>query len=196
MPDVALVKVRDTITPDIARRLALVKNTRPLMGVLAKTVENDLREWFRLKNLRPNKRGWPKQGFWNRIRNATAVKSFDARTGTVAIADPAIFAHTTPGGFVIKPKEAKQLAIPVDPMAAGVMPRSGLFQGLFKPKGKSWLAIKDNSRASGIRILYALKNQVIIPYDTEALPPQEKLEESVGTQLRRWMDRNAGRAAS
>src|SRR6185503_8329142 len=111
MPEpIKVTVVKVTASPALKQMIA--RSGRPLLAVLGKRLEVTLRQHFRVRGQRPNKRGWPKQHFWDRrIRNATALSSVTDRTATVTIADPAFNAHYF-GGTIV-PKEAQNLAIPM-----------------------------------------------------------------------------------
>lgn len=187
-----LVKIQDTVTPDMRRKIALLKNKRPLLAVAGKGLEADLRAHFLEKNSQPNKMGWAKSNFWNQIRNATALKHYDDRQATVAVADPRLATHVY--GATIRPKEARMLAIPVHPSAKGIMPKSGLIKGLFRPKGRWFLAILDANKK--LRVMYALKKQVTVPKMPDALPPLARLKASTGRRITAWLDRNFHRRSA
>lgn len=102
---------------------ALVENVahrRPLNAALGKRCEVELREHFLKRNQEPNKKGWPRQDFWGRIRKATALAQVDSSGATIAIADPAIDQKVY--GGTIKPKEGKYLALPALAAAYGRSP--------------------------------------------------------------------------
>lgn len=205
------VQVRDTATPALKEALAKLQNRQPLLAVLGRGLEKDLKEHFTAKNARGNKRGWPKQNFWNRIRSATAFTGATNDTATVAIADPAINAHYY--GGVIKPKEAKFLAIPAREEAYGIRPSSGLIPGLrFVPTAgggmlvqrdlSTFKLVKDRRKGregqqrvrqtgeAGGGVFYWLKRSVTIPKDPDALPQPATLQEKLQTRLADWLNRN------
>ncbi|KRN13461.1 hypothetical protein IV37_GL000183 [Fructilactobacillus fructivorans] len=63
-------------------------------------------------------------------------------------------------GKTISPKSGKWLCIPTK-QTVGKSPRD--IDGLFKPKGKNILAIKDKSQSNGIRVMFILRKSVTIP---------------------------------
>src|SRR6266511_3008197 len=129
MPDPITARViKDTATPEL--RAMIAKAGRALMAALGKRLEVTLRQYFKVRGQRPQKRGWPKQHFWDRrIRNATALSSMTEHEVSVKIADPAFAAHYF--GATIRPKEKQMLAIPLRAEAYGIQPSSGLIPGLF-----------------------------------------------------------------
>lgn len=111
----SLAKLSDSLT-----------NRRPLNAAIGKRGEVELREHFRERNQEPNKKGWPAQDFWNRIRKSTALTAVDESGATIAIADPAIQQKIY--GGEITPKEGKYLTLPAIAAAAGRSART--FQNL------------------------------------------------------------------
>jgi hypothetical protein len=182
-------QLTDTTTSALAALRQGIGEThrRDFMEVMGRTAQNTLQSHFRAKNQQPNRRGWPKQQFWARIRTATSydpAKTTDSQA-VVAISDPAFAAKVH--GATIFPKRAKALAIPLQPLAAQAMPKSGHIAGLqiIKIKGNTYLGTitgkqetlsktqRNRKRAvkSGIRLYYILKKSVRTPADPTALPP-------------------------
>jgi hypothetical protein len=187
MAELMTISTRDFATPALQRKFDQLRNRRPLMGALGKRLEVELRDHFRGRNAEPNKANFPKQNFWNRIRTATALTSFDNECATVTVADPA-FGFKVTGG-TIKPKEGKALSIPIHPAAAGIMPRSKLIPGLFHPRGTRVLAIKSPDGKSLIN-LYMLAPSVTQQADPRALPPREKIVAALHQEAEAWFQRN------
>ena len=82
--------------------------------------------------------------------------------------------------IVISPVEAKQLAIPVNEEAYGIPAREYTDRHpktLFKPKGKDWLAKKDDS--GNLVLMYILKDQVHQNQDASLLPSQDEMMKTV-----------------
>lgn len=164
-------------------RLAAAAPSVSLMRLIGKRLEVDLRKWFRARDGEPNKRGWPKQHFWARIRNATAFdpEQTTDRVATVVIADPA-FAAKVHGPTVIEPKEKDWLAIPMRPEVYGKWPSSGIIPGLFPLRRgeKLWLAARVNG---ALRLFYRLVKRVTLPPDPKALPPEGDVMMAVNEEL-------------
>lgn len=153
---------------ELARRL---KNPTGLNKRLGIRLQNLLQRHFLARNREPNKRGWPKQNFWARIRTATAFTGADEKTATVAVADPAFGAKVR--GATIVPKRAKWLTIPVRPEAYGKRARVlnvELF-AIFR-KGKGWLAAKEGN---ALRLYYRLLKKVTLQPDPRALPEERNI---------------------
>lgn len=85
--------------------------------------------------------------------------------------------------IVIRPVEAKALAIPVHADAFGMSPREynqrfpkGSPEALFHPKGKDWLAKRDGK---GLAVMYYLTDIVHQSQDRSLLPPDEDLNKAI-----------------
>ncbi|MDR1498520.1 MAG: hypothetical protein LBS59_09015 [Puniceicoccales bacterium] len=188
------VKIASYASPALADLAHRLKDTRPLMERLGAVAEAELRRHFLDRNSEPNKRGWAKQNFWNRIRRATALTAVTDTTATVTISDPA-FVHKVTGGEVRPRGGRKFLALPMRPEAAGVLPRPGLIPELFPIRGKSgklFLAKRDDAgggkvgrskarqasttRQKRLTIYYLLVRSVTHRPDARALPQREELQ--------------------
>jgi hypothetical protein len=106
--------------PALRNLVENVVHRRPLNTALGKRGELELRAHFLKRNQEPNKKGWPSQNFWSRIRKSTALAAVDDSGATIAIADPAI--NQKIFGGTIKPKEGKYLALPALAAAYGRSP--------------------------------------------------------------------------
>lgn len=115
------IDATDAATPALAAIAASLTRRKPLHSALGKRAEVKLRRHYAKREAEPNKRGWPKQHFWGRIRKASAFVSADERDAIAGISDPAI-AQKIHGGK-ITPKEGKYLTIPAIAAAYGRSPR-------------------------------------------------------------------------
>lgn len=174
------------------------KLRRPFMGRLGKRAEVELRQHFRARDTEPNKRGWPKQHFWSRLRRVTALSSWSDREAIITVADPALAAKIH--GAVIRPVEAKALAIPINRRAYGVRPSSGLIPGLFvlrTKKGAYLAAASDEFRGrkrSGVKrqrltLYYKLVKSTAVPADPRALPTRTSWLHSLMQEAERYIER-------
>ena len=191
--------------PDVLAAISdKITNRQPLNAVLGKRGEIELRNWFEKRNAEPNKRDWPKQGFWERIRTATAFAGADEKAARIVIADPAI--NQKIFGGTITPKEGKYLALAAIAEAYGKSPllfyflkihrfRSGALalveedrtlisfkRGRGKKKGQVKLVNKGRTQTRG-RVWYWLARSVTQRPDERALPTEQEflaalLEES------------------
>lgn len=150
---------------------------RGLMATIGREAERQYRAHFRAKEASsPNKRGFPRQHFWARIRQATSYdeSATTASSTRVVVDDPALLPHVY--GATIRPKQKKLLAIPNQPQAYGSRPSSGLIPDLFffeNKKGTKGLAKEVNGKFT---VFYWLKESVTIPADPAALPPPATVE--------------------
>lgn len=178
------ITVTDTATPMLDNLSRQLKNARPLFARLGKFAEGYLRSHFAERESRPNKRGWPKQHVWARIRSATALRDVSDDDASVAISSVE-FAHKLDPQNPVSPKRGKMLAIPLtaEAYAAG-SPREGVLQGLFVWKRKGavrggsgvYLAQRDGKT---LRVQYALLPRVSHAADPEALPDMGKMSETM-----------------
>ena len=163
--------IKDTATPELKEMIRKVDPPRPLLSVLGRKLEGVLRKHFAEKEALPPKRaGWPKQHFWEQVRNATTFTGATDTEAVVTVADPR-FAMRVHGGDIY-PKEKRALAIPQDPRAAGIYPSAHLIPGVFKVKGTNRLVIKENG---ALVTLWRLYSHVTMPKDPTALPTDEKI---------------------
>lgn len=191
------IEVKDEET---RRRLAALEaavggpGRRDLMAALGKGLEQDLQRHFLRRNREPGKgrmfgRAMPKQNFWARMRRATAYQRSSEEEAVVAVSDPAMAARVR--GAVIKPTGGRRnLAIPVRPEAAGVLPRSGLIPGLFpkrSARGNLFLMAADSGGA--LRAYYLLKRQVVHPVDPKALPEDESVQAAAARRVESFLRR-------
>lgn len=177
---------RDEATPEVARVHGLLGSPdrqKAMMNVLGVRAEQELRTWFRRRDeANPNKKGWPRQHFWNRIAKRTAFdpSKTTSASATIAVADPALSAKID--GATIKPTEGrKALSIPLQADAYGVQPRSGIIPGLFvfrvPEMEAAYLVAEENKR---LVFYYRLVPQAVVPKDPQALPPQADLGRALG----------------
>ena len=149
--------------------------------------QRSLHRHFRRRDSEPNKRGWPKQHFWARIRRVTALSSISEDGATVTVSDPAFGARVH--GATIRPKQARALAIPLVPQAAGVRPSSGLIQDLFMLRAKDGRGFLAREEGQGLTLYYRLVKRVTHPKDPRALPSRaailSALERTATSFLRR-----------
>jgi hypothetical protein len=117
-----VVQVTDNATPALENLERDLHS--PLMAALGKRAEVELRDHFADRNAEPNKMGWPSQNFWDRIRKATALLTWDDVSASIAIGDPAI--NQKVYGGTITAKRCASLAIPASAEAyAAGSPREG-----------------------------------------------------------------------
>ncbi len=191
-----------------------VKDLQGLNKALADRLSDELIDHFRTKNKAPNKRGWEKTNFWERIADTTKIARIDERGATVTVADTRFRIHVT--GGVIRPVKAKMLTIPLIPEARGefassyarkfnrtlftIPGRNALFEtvkngsesvigktNVRARRGKRTLTLPLSARST-IRPVYALAAQAKVPADPTALPTAEKLQTALLESAADWLD--------
>lgn len=177
-----------------------VTHRRPLNAALGKRGELELRDHFLDRNQEPNKRGFPKQDFWARIRTATALAAVDEAGATVAIADPAITQKIY--GGEIRPKEGKYLTLAAIAVAVGKSPR--VFANLeplvrYKDGKRRAIALylpdpvgtatgKDKGASLGGTVFYWLVLSVTQKKDPRALPTRANFEAALLDEAGAFID--------
>lgn len=161
--------VRDAMPPD-----------RVLLDAAAGVMETAVRRHLREKNSRtPPRGGFPKSNYYDEAAK-TARGSVQGGEAIVEIGpdDPngpgsGIALHYY-GGTVYPKKKA--LAIPVDPIVAGIWPSEAAGEGadtsMVWPKGSSHGFIKDNETGD---LLWLLIPKATIPADPDVLPTDDEI---------------------
>lgn len=205
------LSITDGISPELQRQMRELQNPRGLMAAAGKRVEVELRAHFERRNAEANKQGWPKRGFWMRIRRATALAAVSASSATVAVADPAL--NLKVHGGDVTPKRGKYLAIPATPEAyAAGSPREGglnlqfdlveIAPGRFAPalveaayttfkivKGKNGPRVKMGAESWGGRVHYWLTRKAHMEKDPTALPEREHLQRALRDEVVNYVSR-------
>lgn len=117
------IDIRDAVTPELEKIMANVRDRTQLHGSLGGRAERALRDHFARREAEPNKRGWPKQHFWDQIRSATALGTVDGAGATITINDERL-AQKIYGGTIRPGLGKKYLAIPEIAEASGISPKS------------------------------------------------------------------------
>lgn len=176
---------RDEVSPHLRKLLKQAGSNGPLAKVLGRAGANELKKHFRGRNRTPNKLGGRRTNFWSAV--AQSVNSPNLLPGriTIPITHPAI-AQKVHGG-TITARKAKNLSIPIDPLAHGKSPR--VFPALefaMTAAGMKLLGLRDSG---GIKWLYVLKPSVSQDADPDALPKDadmgRALEKAGDIHLRR-----------
>lgn len=186
------------VPPAIAALHGSLEGTgkRRLMAVLGRSAERVLRDHFLAREAdSPNKKSWPRQHFWAGVARRTAFTEATADAATIAIAEPAIRSKVY--GGVIRPREAKALAIPLQSLAYGQTPRAGLIPGLrvIVLRGQAYLGTtheagaeetlspgqrrRKGAKVSRLRLYYILKKSVTVRPDARALPTPSRVAEAL-----------------
>ena len=181
-----MVIVEVTIDRIEVKIAEVIENRRGLNAALASCLVDLLQEHFIKKNALPNKMQAKKTDFWKSISQATQVLSVSDDGAVVTVADHRLRIHVQ--GGTIRPVRAKSLTIPLIPEARGLFAASyeqATGRELFILKGV--LAEKTDN---GIRAVYALKKQVTIPKDPDALPSPEAISNALQEETQDWLARN------
>lgn len=189
--EIDLITRSDSVTPDLKRIAAQLKNTRPLMAVLGKQLEIDIRKHFLARDKEPNKRGFPKRHFWRDIAKQTALTKIEEKSAEVSVSSPEL-AHKITGG-IVTPKRAKALSIAISPEAykagsASLFPKP--LTMIVRP-GKPPLLVETGviGKSKVWKIHYILLKSVRHAADPRALPPQDGLNANLLARAKSYLDR-------
>jgi hypothetical protein len=195
----ALRKVHDSLaSPD---------KRRALMEVVGGRAELELRTWFFKRDASsPNKMGWPRQHFWERIGKRTAfdpAKTTEDRA-TVVVSDPALAAkihgatiHATGAISPVTGKPTQNVSIPMQGAVYGRWPRGMPVPGLFfirKKGGDGGFLVTRDEKDGPLTFWYRLVPEVTVPKDPEALPPTDQLGAALGASAQAFFRRQTGGA--
>jgi len=181
------VQIDDRATPAVQRAAQAMTRRASLHAVLGKRVEIELRRHFLKRNAEPNRKGWPKKGFWGELAQATALERHDDSGAVVRVAHPA--ARFKLRGGTITPKAARSLAIPLtaDAYAAGRPALGGIAGLMFRPARRGNL-VGFLATAGGEK-KYALVRRVTQRGDPRTLPDEGALSAAIRDEGTRWLAR-------
>lgn len=152
-----------------------LSDAKGLNTAVGKAFEKTLRTHFRSLDRRPNKRGWKKSHFWQKIASDTVFAGADESKAVVAIGNSSgsklaakIF------GARIRPKSGKKfLAIPAIEARYGVSP-SSLDKSELQFRRTRRGGLLGVIRADGtMQVHYWLVRKADTPRDPDALPKKE-----------------------
>ena len=156
----------------LQKRLSDAKGLNTAVG---KAFEKTLRTHFRSLDRRPNKRGWKKIHFWQKITSDTVFAGADESKAVVAIGNSSgsKFAAKVFGAR-IRPKSGKKfLAIPAIEARYGVSP-SSLDKNELQFRRTRKGGLLGQIRADGtMQVHYWLVRKTDTPRDPQALPKKE-----------------------
>lgn len=156
----------------LQKRLSDAKGLNTAVG---KAFEKTLRTHFRSLDRRPNKRGWKKSHFWQKIASDTVFAGADESKAVVAIGNSSgsKFAAKVFGAR-IRPKSGKKfLAIPAIEARYGVSP-SSLDKNELQFRRTRKGGLLGQIRADGtMQVHYWLVRKADVPRDPQALPKKE-----------------------
>ena len=150
-------------------------NAKGLNTAVGKAFEKTLRTHFRSLDRRPNKRGWKKSHFWQKIASDTVFAGADESKAVVAIGNSSgskLAAKVF--GARIRPKSGKKfLAIPAIEARYGVSP-SSLDKSELQFRRTRKGGLLGQIRADGtMQVHYWLVRKADVPRDPQALPKKE-----------------------
>lgn len=150
-------------------------NAKGLNTAVGKAFEKTLRTHFRSLDRRPNKRGWKKSHFWQKIASDTVFAGADESKAVVAIGNSSgskLAAKVF--GARIRPKSGKKfLAIPAIEAHYGVSP-SSLDKNELQFRRTRKGGLLGQIRADGtMQVHYWLVRKADTPRDPDALPKKE-----------------------
>lgn len=152
-----------------------LSDAKGLNTAVGKAFEKTLRTHFRFLDRRPNKRGWKKSHFWQKIASDTVFAGADESKAVVAIGNSSgsKFAAKVFGAR-IRPKSGKKfLAIPAIEARYGVSPSSLDKNELqFRRTRKGGLLGQIRSDGT-MQVHYWLVRKTDTPRDPQALPKKE-----------------------
>lgn len=159
----------------IERLAAKLSDAQKLNAAVGRGFERTLRRHFRELDKRPNRRGWKKSHFWQKIAADTAFIGADEQKATVAVqnASGRKFAAKVFGAR-IRPKSGKKfLAIPAIEARYGVSP-SSLDKNELQFRRTRRGGLLGQIRADGtMQVHYWLVRKADTPRDPDALPKKE-----------------------
>ncbi len=152
-----------------------LSDAKGLNTAVGKAFEKTLRTHFRSLDRRPNKRGWKKSHFWQKIASDTVFAGADESKAVVAIGNSSgskLAAKVF--GARIRPKGGKKfLAIPAIEARYGVSP-SSLDKSELQFRRTRRGGLLGVIRADGtMQVHYWLVRKADTPRDPDALPKKE-----------------------
>jgi hypothetical protein len=153
-----------------------------------------------LQSQRPNRRGWPRQGYWAQAARSVQKPQLVSDGIVVSINQPGIAARWF-GPTEIKPVAARNLAVPAIADAYGTRPIDAQWKGLlqFKMVGgrhmalvakQNFMRVVSKGKRAGQRVraaldkategiyevVFWLRKKVTIPKDATVLPAPEDMK--------------------
>lgn len=164
-------------------------NAKGLNTAVGKAFEKTLRTHFRSLDKRPNRRGWKKSHFWQKIAADTAFIGADEQKATVAVqnASGRKFAAKVFGAR-IRPKSGKKfLAIPAIEARYGVSP-SSLDKSELQFRRTRRGGLLGVIRSDGtIQVHYWLVRKADTPRDPDALPKKETVLADAKKEISKYL---------
>ena len=173
----------------IERLAAKLSDAQKLNAAVGKAFEKTLRTHFRSLDRRPNKRGWKKSHFWQKIASDTVFAGADESKAVVAIGNSSgskLAAKVF--GARIRPKSGKKfLAIPAIEARYGVSP-SSLDKSELQFRRTRRGGLLGVIRSDGtIQVHYWLVRKADTPRDPDALPKKETVLADAKKEISKYL---------
>lgn len=152
-----------------------LSDAKGLNTAVGKAFEKTLRTHFRFLDRRPNKRGWKKSHFWQKIASDTVFAGADESKAVVTIGNSSgsKFAAKVFGARIVPKAGKKFLAIPAIEARYGVSP-SSLDKNELQFRRTRKGGLLGQIRADGtMQVHYWLVRKTDTPRDPQALPKKE-----------------------
>ena len=166
-----------------------LSDAKGLNTAVGKAFEKTLRTHFRFLDRRPNKRGWRKSHFWEKIAADTVFAGADESKAVVAIGNSSgsKFAAKVFGAR-IRPKSGKKfLAIPAIEARYGVSP-SSLDKNELQFRRTRKGGLLGQIRADGtMQVHYWLVRKADTPRDPDALPKKETVLADAKKEISKYL---------
>lgn len=173
----------------IERLAAKLSDAQKLNAAVGRGFERTLRRHFRELDKRPNRRGWRKSHFWEKIAADTVFAGADDNRAVVSIGSdsgPKFAAKVF--GARIRPKGGKKfLAIPAIEARYGVSP-SSLDKNELQFRRTRRGGLLGVIRADGtMQVHYWLVRKADTPRDPDALPKKETVLEDAKKEISKYL---------
>ena len=173
----------------IERLAAKLSDAQKLNAAVGRGFERTLRRHFRELDKRPNRRGWRKSHFWEKIAADTVFAGADDSRAVVSIGSdsgPKFAAKVF--GARIRPKGGKKfLAIPAIEARYGVSP-SSLNKNELQFRRTRRGGLLGVIRADGtMQVHYWLVRKADTPRDPDALPKKETVLEDAKREISKYL---------
>lgn len=171
----------------ISRRLepsARAELHREIAAEISETVRGHLRRYALTHHATASRLGARPTG---NLEDARVDAASDSTGATVTVAAMGI--RRALGPVTIRPRNKAALTIPVTAPAYG---RSVAYlkshgYGIFRPKGKNYLAYKENPKSQFSTVLYILAKQATLKHEPDLLPSRETLAANAAEAARDYV---------
>lgn len=145
---------------------------REIAAEISETVRDHLRAYALSHHATANRLGATRTG---NLEDAKVEATSDADGATVTVA--ALGIRRALGPVEIRPKGKQALTIPVAAIAYGRSVAYLKAHGVdvFRPKGKNYLAYKENPKSQFSTVIYILAKRATLKHEPDLLPRKEEL---------------------